>query len=300
VAAGGALALVLLLVLQLTGAFRTADPDTGLPAVPPDQGGTPPVPPKDRNRHVNAVGMEFALVPKGRSWLGGGDGNPGEREIEVGADYYLGVYEVTRADWEKVMATPNPRTEFTRTGPKQDIIRRISDADLQRFPIDAVTWDECGVFVARLNEKAKEDGWVYRLPMNVEWEYACRGGPLASREESAFTYYLDEPTNTLPAALANISPSGLNRPCKVGSYPPNRLGIHDMHGNVFEYCDDVVDEAEKPLRVLRGGCWVDGPEFARAGSNSVGGPRSAYTGSGFRVARVPAAGVPVSVRDVPR
>jgi formylglycine-generating enzyme required for sulfatase activity len=166
--------------------------------------------------------------------------------------------------------------------------------------VDAVTWEECRVFVARLNEKVKEDGWVYRLPTSAEWEYACRGGPMTNREESGFNYYLDEPTNTLPAARANFTTTGLNRPCKVGSYPANRLGLHDMHGNVFEYCDDIVDEENKPLRVLRGGCWVDGPEFARAGGNSVGDPKSAYTGSGFRIARVPAGGVRVTVRDATR
>ncbi len=76
--------------------------------------------------------MEFALVPKGKSWLGGGGGKPGEQEVEIKQDFYLGVYEVTQEEWEKVTGK-NP-SEFSRNGIKKIVVIEIADADLKRFP----------------------------------------------------------------------------------------------------------------------------------------------------------------------
>ena len=129
--------------------------------------------------YKNSLGMEFVLVPKGKSWLGGGGGKPGDKEVEIPHDFYLGKYEVTQEEWQKVMGDQSQH--FSRDRRRQGAVKDIADADLKRFPVEQVSWDDAKVFLARLNKREKEPGWVYRLPTEVEWEYACRGGPLADK-----------------------------------------------------------------------------------------------------------------------
>jgi formylglycine-generating enzyme required for sulfatase activity/tRNA A-37 threonylcarbamoyl transferase component Bud32 len=253
--------------------------------VRPTDGGPPSAVAGSPGRFTNALGMKFVRVPRGTFWMGGRAGEPGEKEVEVPNDFYLGVHEVTQEEWQKVMGN-NP-SQFSRTGKNHEDVKDVSDEDLKRFPVDSVSWEDCQEFVAVLNTKLKERGWVYRLPREVEWEYACRGGPAPAREDSAFDFYPGTPTNTLAPHSANFSASGLRRTCKVGSYAPNRLGLFDMHGNVFELCDDTVVEKEgPPLCVLRGGGWLDPATFCRAWVCNVGSSSSRYNGSGLRLARV--------------
>lgn len=177
----------------------------------------------------------------------------------------------------------NP-SSFSRTGGGKDAVKDVSDADLKRFPVEHVSWDDCQLFVAKLNKQEREAGWVYRLPKNSEWEYACRGGPMADKRDGAFDYYFTKPTNTLLPDQANFNPTGLERPCKVGSFAPNALGVFDMHGNVAEWCD----EPWTPLtRILHGGCWADDSGKCTAVCGGIMGASGRNNAYGLRMARVP-------------
>ena len=147
------------------------------------------------------------------------------------------------------------------------------------------------MFLDRLNKREKVSGWVYRLPKADEWEYACRGGPLSDKLDSAFDFYFDKPTNQLLADQANFAPEpgkGLQRTCKVGSYLPNRLGLYDMYGNVWEWCDDDEKSADGASpRVYRGGGWNPESGACRAAVRAAFGPADRSNNLGLRLARVP-------------
>ena len=234
------------------------------------------------NGFKNSLGMEFVLVPKGKSWLGGGGGKPGTKEVEILQDFYLGKYEVTQEEWEKVMGS-NPSIFKAVPG--------VNKEDQKRFPVDNISWEDARAFAVKLNEKEKEAGWLYRLPTELEWEYACRGGPMKDKSESEFDYYFAQPTNTLSPDQANFG-KRLNRTCKVGSYQPNRLGLFDMHGNVWEWCNDEISKGQKnpkavSVRVHRGGSWLQGANSSRAASRYSYVPSKFNNRVGARLARVP-------------
>ena len=111
-------------------------------------------PPK---KFTNSLGMEFALVPKGKSWLGGGRADVGGlREVSIAQDFYLGVYAVTQEEWEKIMGK-NP-SWFSRGGKGANAVKDMTDADLTRFPVECVTWEEAKAFVKLVNEKVMKEG----------------------------------------------------------------------------------------------------------------------------------------------
>ena len=233
----------------------------------------------------NSIGMEFVKVPKGTGWLGGGAGKEGTSKVTFEQDVYLGKYEVMQEEWEKVVGE-NP-SSFSRTGGGKEAVKGIPDSDLKRFPVEGVSWDDCQEFIKKLNEKTKESGWVYRLPTEAEWEYACRGGPV-SKADSAFDYYFAKPTNALSPTEANFESGGLKRSCQVGSYPSNALGLHDMHGNVHEWCEDRLTVAGEPRRAARGATAVSEGAHCRAAFRTVSPPSARFGLTGLRVARVPA------------
>jgi eukaryotic-like serine/threonine-protein kinase len=231
----------------------------------------------------NSIGMEFVIVPKGKSWLGGGNGKLGDKAVEFQADFYLGKYEVTQEEWEKVIGIGVNPSAFSRNGGSNDVVKDIPDVDLKRFPVEQVSWDDCQFFVERLNKLEKEADWVYRLPKEAEWEYANRGGPMSDKLDSAFSFYVDRPANSLLSEQANFKDNGLNRPCQVGSYAPNKLGLYDMHGNVWEWCEDTFNGTH---RVYRGGSWLNPSEYCRAEGFHTNPPLHRDTLVGLRLARV--------------
>lgn len=299
-----ALAALLLPVLALavtefagvTHLFRGPRPDPIKPGSEPTPGvvvkpeALPPT-------FKNSIGMEFVIVPKGKAWLGGGKDQLGDQEVEFPADFYLGKYQVTQEEWEKVMGK-NP-SAFSRGGSGADAVKDIPDADLKRFPVENVSWDDCQLFVAKLNQREKETGWVYRLPKEAEWEYACRGGPMADKADSAFDFYFARPTNTLLPEQANFN-SGLNRTSKGGSYEPNCLGLFDMHGNTFEWCDDTeTAEDGASHRVTRGGNWTTHSGYCKAGKHFTALPSDRNVLHGLRLARVPSGAPSLEAKTPP-
>jgi formylglycine-generating enzyme required for sulfatase activity len=206
-------------------------------------------------------------------------------------EFYLGVYTVTQGQWQDVMGS-NP-SWFSRTGGGRDKVKDSSEADLKQFPVESVSWEDVQEFIRKLHEQEPApSGWVYRLPTEEEWEYACRDGA-RSQEECSFDFYFDRPTNDLSSTQANFDgnyPAGsaakgpyLERTTKVGSYPPNRLGFYDLHGNVWEWTDSV----EGSGRVDRGGGWNIGGTRCRAADRHWDAPTFRYDFLGFRLARVP-------------
>jgi predicted Zn finger-like uncharacterized protein len=247
---------------------------------------------------TNSLGMRFVRVPRGTFWAGGGNGRPGTRQVTIAQDFYLGAYEVTHDDWRAVMGPRSNPSHFARTGAGKAAVQGVPDKELRQFPVENVSWEQVQEFLRQLNAREKNTDWLYRLPTALEWEYACRGAG-TSKEECASDFYLAEPTNRLASEQANFNggiPAGRgpkrmagNRPCRVGSYPPNRLGLYDMHGNVYEWCED--GPAGDRLRTCRGGSWNSFDSQCRAGGGESNPATDRAPNLGFRVARVRTAGL---------
>jgi formylglycine-generating enzyme required for sulfatase activity len=245
---------------------------------------------------TNILGMKFVRVPKGTFWMSKDDQNA-QQQVEIAHDFYLGIFPVTQEQWQAVTGGHNP-SHFSRTGGGKDKVKQISDADLKLFPVERVSWEDIvNEFLPELNARLKESGWVYRLPTEAEWEYACRGGA-TSKKDCSFDFYFEQPTNDLSSREANFNgthPAGrastgpyLERTSKVGSYKPNRLGICDLHGNVWEWCEDSVDGGS--AQVFRGGSWSFHAERCRAAARYWDAPAARGSILGFRLARVPSGG----------
>ena len=169
----------------------------------------------------------------------------------------------------------------------------ISDEELKLFPVENVSYDDAQAFIKKLNEKERRRGYLYRLPTEAEWEYACRGGA-TSEEECSYHFYFDKPTNDLSSEQANFNgevPAGdaplgknLQRTTRVGAYPPNKLGLFDIHGNVRQWCADPFPRSSE--RMALGGCWYDRGITCRVAErrDKVSTYRSSHYG--FRLVRV--------------
>jgi formylglycine-generating enzyme required for sulfatase activity/tRNA A-37 threonylcarbamoyl transferase component Bud32 len=240
-------------------------------------------------RRDKSLLMTFVRLPKGTFYMGGGGGKAGEK-TEIKEDFEIAVHDVTQGQWQAVMGH-NP-SHFSRTGNGRNSILDVSDEELKLFPVESVSWDDAQAFLKKLNEREKGRGFLYRLPTEAEWEYACRGGT-TSEEECSYHFYLARPTNDLSSEQANFNgtyPAGkapkgkhLQRTTRVGAYPPNKLGLCDMHGNVWQW----TSTAEGSDRVGRGGGWINYGFVCRAAVRLGDAPRARSLILGFRLARVP-------------
>ena len=216
--------------------------------------------------------------------------------MEITKPFYMGVYEVTQAEYEKVMGK-NP-SWFSKNGTGSDNVKGL---DTSSFPVESVSWNDAVEFCKKLSELASEKraGRVYRLPTEAEWEYACRGG---SKKYQVLAF-----GNSLSSKQANFDgnyPYGgaekvtyLRRTCKVGSYQANVFFLYYMSGNVWEWCNDfysdetyIKDKRADPVgpnkgdrRSMRGGSWGNGGDVCRSALRSLSDPDYRGRLIGFRV-----------------
>jgi formylglycine-generating enzyme required for sulfatase activity len=218
----------------------------------------------------NSIGMEFVLVQPGTFQMGSNDGSDDERPVHsvtISKPFYIGKYEVTQAQWMAVMGS-NP------SGFKGD-----------NRPVETVSWNDAHDFIRKLNDK--ENTGKYRLPTEAEWEFAARGGTQAR----GFKFSGSNDVGDVAVCSSN---SG-NETKPVGSKQPNELGIFDMSGNVWEWCEDwygnydgssVTDPAgpsSGQSRVLRGGSWFDNVFLCRSANRLRYYPDSRFSSLGFRL-----------------
>ena len=241
--------------------------------------------------YTNDIGMQFKLIPAGEFMMGSPADDPNTRDnetprhrVRITKPFYLGIHEVTQAQYEKVMGT-NP-SQFKGTS----------------RPVDSVSWRESKRFCATLSEM--DEAYDYRLPTEAEWEYACRAG-------TTTPYYCGE---NLDPGCAWFGSSSHRRTHPVGEKRKNVWGLYDMHGNVHEWCEDWLksdyyehspsDDPPGPLsgsaRVHRGGSWYDSARncwsAVRFGQIKPDGRSSRV---GFRVVLVPAESMAVAEGTLP-
>ncbi|MCL1947654.1 MAG: formylglycine-generating enzyme family protein [Chitinivibrionia bacterium] len=183
------------------------------------------------------------------------------------SDFFIGKYETTQKLWTLVMSD-NPS--------------KFKGDD---FPVESVSWNDISVFISVLNEVTEKN---YRLPTEAEWEFAARGANKSQK-------YKYSGGNNLDNTGWFYNNSG-GRTRQVGQKKPNELGIYDMSGNVWEWCNDRYgqysgDAATNPTgadigdtRVLRGGGWYHVAEFCRVASRSSNTPSFSLSYAGFRLA----------------
>lgn len=247
-------------------------------------------------------GMTLCWCPAGQFLMGSPwnepELRPGERQVWVTLTrgFWAGKFEVTQGQWEKVMGR---------------FPGELSAGGGDDFPVYAINFAEAEAFCGKLTESARASGdlppgWEFRLPTEAQWEYACRAGTTTATSFG----------NSLSSKQANFQGKpyngaeegpGLRRAARVGSYPANPWGLHDVHGNVYEWCRDW-DHADLPggvdpdlhdakstarvnrdgtvPRVRRGGCWADEGWPCRSAFRLRFEPERRSNHIGFRVVAV--------------
>jgi formylglycine-generating enzyme required for sulfatase activity len=253
-------------------------------AVPVEPGSAPAEPSK---LITNSIGMKLVLIPAGEFLMGSPDSDKDaevdekpQHRVWITRLFYLGATAVTQSQYRA--ATSMTPSYFKESN------------DL---PVEQISWEDAMAFCARLNEleKGKLLGAnSYRLPTEAEWEYACRAG-------SQWRFGFGDAYASL-GNYAWFEDNSVGKTHPVGRKRANAWGLHDMHGNVWEWCWDAYDgqyyassPADDPRgpdftgaqdRVVRGGSWSLNPGSCRAAKRYPGAPGDRDFNLGFRVARV--------------
>ena len=230
----------------------------------------------------NGIQLEIVMIPGGSFMMGSPeteeDSNDYERpqhQVTIKA-FCLGKYQVTQAQWKAVAAFPQVNKEL-----KLDPSRFKGDGSTSltnHRPVEQVSWEDAVEFCDRLSKHTKRQ---YRLPSEAEWEYACRAGTTTQ-------FHFGQ---TITTDLANYNGNstygdgvkGVYRKetTEVGSFGvANNFGLYDMHGNVYEWCQDywhsnyegaptdgsawLSNKEDSNRRLLRGGSWLYTPDYCRS------------------------------------
>ena len=224
---------------------------------------------EEQSGRFTANGVSFTMIPvQGGTYQMGAsadddkaDDDEKPRHIETVGNFMIGETPVTQALWQAVMGS-NP-SYFT--------------GDMQR-PVENVSWDDCQTFIRKLNQLTGEN---FRLPTEAEWEYAARGGNRSQgykysggNDAEAVAWYGDNSDGTTH---------------RVKTKQPNELGIYDMSGNVYEWCqdkwcNDYYSPRNSGYRVLRGGSWDDDARYVRVSYRYNYYPGRRYSNNGLRLA----------------
>ncbi len=258
----------------------------------------------------NSVGMRFVLVPPGKFMMGSRDtaeevarrcampnaqagwfvDEHPRHEVTLDRAFYLSIHEVPQGSFEAVNAPNEDKAKPAKNKQKPvDYPEGFIGATL---PAMSISWNDADKFCKTLNALAAEKGREYSLPTEAQWEYACRAG-------TTTPFSFGETISTDQANYHGNHTYGDGRkgeyrakPVPVGTFPPNTWGLHEMHGNVSEWCadhygnyDDTDAEkkksAEAGARVLRGGSWRSYPGACRSACRLM--ERGASFNVGFRV-----------------
>lgn len=238
-------------------------------------------------KNTNSIGMTFVYIKPGTFMMGSPTGEHGrgndetQHHVTLTKGFYMQTTEVTQGQWQAVKKGNNPSYFKKWWG--------------DSYPVENVSWDDVQEFILQLNQK--EGVSSYRLPTEAEWEYAARAGTTTPFNTG----------NCLSTDQANYAgkypllecPKGEWRKTtvKTGSFSPNAWGLYDMHGNVWEWCQDwigdypsgsVTNPAGPPsgsLRVSRGGSWFIGAKFCRSADRGSNTPDYKVSFLGFRLVK---------------
>jgi len=230
--------------------------------------------------------MEFVRIEPGTFTMGSpssesgriGDEDP-QHQVTIGQGFWVGKYEITQEQWQSVMET-TPWSD-------QDNVQEDPNN-----PAVWISWDDVQGFIHQLNEAVGDS--LYRLPTEAEWEYACRAGTTTpwsfgdDENELGDHAWYDE----------NARGAGEKYAHPVGTKSPNPWGLYDMHGNVWEWCQDwssryTSGNQEDPsgpetgsTRILRGGNFGNSARSTRSAYRFYYAPDSRYIGIGARLVRI--------------
>ena len=255
----GTWGLILIIIVGFTGAGLAETGKSGM----------------NQEEFVNSIGMKFRLIRAGDFQMGSptSSGRTNERPrhpVTISRSFYMGVHEVTQRQWTAIMHYNPSFFKFLDN------------------PVERVEWKEIKVFVQLL--QLREDDMGYRLPTEAEWEYACRAD-----SQTAWSF-AGKPEKL--GRFAWYFANGDRQTHPVGSKSPNSWGLYDMHGNVWEWCEDNYSpgyysvspktDPAGPLgkayfRVLRGGSWFSEPEQTRCANRYRHGPGHYANDVGFRL-----------------
>jgi formylglycine-generating enzyme required for sulfatase activity len=234
--------------------------------------------PPSKVSFTNSLKMKLVLIPAGKFTMGspksekGRSANEEQHAVEIKEPFFLGIHEVRVRDFRAFVEDDGYKTEAEKAGGK-DTWKTALFTQTEDHPVVRVSWNDAQAFCAWLSKK---EGKKYRLPTEAEWEYACRAG-------TKTRFYNGDDL----AGLKEVANVGNSSTTPVGHFKANAFGLFDMHGNVYEWCEDRYEKGGSG-RVIRGGSydWCDNiPANCRSAYRTWNVPSVRYGWLGFRVAR---------------